>query len=41
MSVMSTEIDLHGLALLLNATGLVYIVDVGVCGCLRGWAAPL
>ena len=24
---------LHGLALLLNATGWVYIVDVGLCAC--------
>jgi len=30
------SIVLHGLALLLNATGCVYVVDGVVCGCLRG-----
>ena len=36
MSVISSEIELQGLALLLNTIGWVYIVDVGVCGYLRG-----
>jgi len=41
MSVISSEIELQGLALLLNTIGWVYIVDVGVCGCLRGWGYSL
>src|SRR6218665_2051896 len=35
------SIMLHGLAVLLNAKGWVYIFDIGLCGCLRRSASPL